>query len=158
MLERLVYRSKATHKLGSLHLFNLLVQCRKRNLSLGITGHLLYTEEIFVQCIEGPTGSIDALWKSLQRDERHHNVELLARGPIPIGSFQIGPWPFPPMRTSINTIFPVFSRWMPKGCPVRLIVAPSGEPNNSQTKKPIQPCEKTGALTGCARMPLPSMP
>jgi hypothetical protein len=82
MLERLVYRSKATHKLGSLHLFNLLVQCRKRNLSLGITGHLLYTEEIFVQCIEGPSGSLDALWKSLQRDERHHNVELLARGPI----------------------------------------------------------------------------
>ena len=82
MLERLVYRSKATHKLGSLHLFNLLVQCRKRSLSLGITGHLLYTEEIFVQCIEGPSGSIDALWKSLQRDERHHNLELLGRGPI----------------------------------------------------------------------------
>jgi hypothetical protein len=82
MLERLVYRSQATHKLGSLHLFNLLVQCRKRNLSLGITGHLLYTEEIFVQCIEGPSGSIDALWKSLQRDERHHDVELLGRGPI----------------------------------------------------------------------------
>jgi hypothetical protein len=82
MLERLVYRSQATHKLGSLHLFNLLAQCRKRNLSLGITGHLLYTEEIFVQCIEGPSGSIDALWKSLQRDERHHSLELLSRGPI----------------------------------------------------------------------------
>lgn len=81
MLERLVYRSKATHKLGSLHLFNLLVQCRKRNADLGISGHLLYTEEIFVQCIEGPTDSIDTLWKSLQRDERHHSVELLARGP-----------------------------------------------------------------------------
>lgn len=51
MLERLVYRSKATHKLGSLHLFNLLVQCRKRNSALGVTGHLLYTEEIFVQCL-----------------------------------------------------------------------------------------------------------
>jgi hypothetical protein len=82
MLERLVYRSQATHKLGSLHLFNLMVQCRKRNLSLGITGHLLYTEEIFVQCIEGPSGSIDALWKSLQRDERHNSLELLSRGPV----------------------------------------------------------------------------
>jgi hypothetical protein len=82
MLERLVYRSQATHKLGSLHLFNLLVQCRKRNLRLGITGHLLYTEEIFVQCIEGPSGSIDALWTSLQRDERHHSLELLTREPV----------------------------------------------------------------------------
>ncbi len=81
MLERLVYRSKATHKLGSLHLFNLLVQCRKRNLSLGITGHLLYTEEFFVQCIEGPPESIDVLWRSLKRDDRHYNLELLSRGP-----------------------------------------------------------------------------
>ncbi|WP_291915036.1 hypothetical protein [Limnohabitans sp.] len=29
--------------------FNLLLQCRKRNRDLGITGHLLYTEELFVQ-------------------------------------------------------------------------------------------------------------
>jgi len=79
MLERLVYRSQAPHKLGSLHLFNLLVQCRKRNAELGITGHLLYTEEIFVQCIEGPLASINTLWQSLQRDERHHSVELMSR-------------------------------------------------------------------------------
>lgn len=48
MLERLVYRSKATHKLGNLQ-FNLRLQCRKRNRDLGITEHLLYTEELFVQ-------------------------------------------------------------------------------------------------------------
>ena len=81
MLERLVYRSKATHKLGSLHLFNLLVQCRKRNRDLGITGHLLYTEAVFVQCIEGPPEAIEALWQSLNRDERHDQLELLSRGP-----------------------------------------------------------------------------
>jgi hypothetical protein len=82
VLERLVYRSQATHKLGSLHLFNLLSQCRERNKRLGITGHLLYTEEIFVQCIEGHKDSLDALWESLQRDERHHQIELLSRGPV----------------------------------------------------------------------------
>ena len=79
MLERLVYRSKATHKLGSLHLFNLLVQCRKRNSEMGITGHLLYTEEVFVQCIEGPATAVEALWQNLQKDDRHHNVVLLSR-------------------------------------------------------------------------------
>jgi Sensors of blue-light using FAD len=82
VLERLVYRSQATHKLGSLHLFNLLIQCREKNRRLGITGHLLYTEEIFVQCIEGPPESIESLWQSLLRDERHHGVELIARGPL----------------------------------------------------------------------------
>lgn len=82
VLERLVYRSRSTHKLGSLHLFNLLIQCREKNRRLGITGHLLYTEEIFVQCIEGPPTGIESLWQSLQRDERHHQIELLARGPL----------------------------------------------------------------------------
>ena len=82
MLERLVYRSKATHKLGSLHLFNLLSLCREKNKRMDITGHLLYTEEFFVQCIEGPPQSIEALWQSLLRDDRPHNIELLSRGPL----------------------------------------------------------------------------
>lgn len=82
VLERLVYRSQASHKLGSLHLFNLLMQCREKNRRLGITGHLLYTEEIFVQCIEGSPSSLDTLWSSLLRDERHHQIELISRSQI----------------------------------------------------------------------------
>ncbi|MFM2035184.1 MAG: Blue light- and temperature-regulated antirepressor YcgF [Pseudomonadota bacterium] len=82
MLERLLYRSKATSTLGSLHLFNLLSEARTKNLSLGITGHLLYSKEVFVQCIEGPSDSVEALWVSLQRDARHHDIELLRREPI----------------------------------------------------------------------------
>ncbi len=82
MLERLLYRSKATSTLGSLHLFNLLSEARTKNLSLGITGHLLYSKEVFVQCIEGPSDSVEALWESLQRDARHHDIELLCREPI----------------------------------------------------------------------------
>lgn len=82
VLERLVYRSQATHKLGSLHLFNLLTLCREKNKRLGITGHLLYTEEVFVQCIEGPPESIESLWQSLLRDDRHYDIELLSRGPV----------------------------------------------------------------------------
>lgn len=82
VLERLVYQSVSTHKLGSLHLFNLLSQCREKNKRLDITGHLLYKEEIFVQCIEGPRENIEALWQSICRDERHHQVQLLSRSAI----------------------------------------------------------------------------
>ena len=82
MLERLLYRSKATSTLGSLHLFNLLSEARAKNLDQGITGHLLYSEEVFVQCIEGPPEAVEALWSSLQKDGRHHDIELLAREPI----------------------------------------------------------------------------
>lgn len=82
MLERLLYRSKATSTLGSLHLFNLLNEARAKNAELNITGHLLYSKEVFVQCVEGPPESIESLWKSLQRDHRHYDIELLARGPL----------------------------------------------------------------------------
>ncbi len=79
MLERLIYQSQASHEFGSLHLFNLLTEARLRNQRLQITGHLLYFEGHFTQCIEGPTASIDRLWQSLLRDDRHHNVQLLGR-------------------------------------------------------------------------------
>ena len=79
MLERLIYQSQASHEFGSLHLFNLLTEARLRNQRLGITGHLLYFEGRFTQCIEGPMTSIEQLWQSLQRDERHHDIELLGR-------------------------------------------------------------------------------
>ncbi len=82
MLERLLYRSKATNTLGSLHLFNMLSEARSKNASMGITGHLLYTEEVFVQCIEGPAKAVADLWASIQLDERHYDLEILARGPI----------------------------------------------------------------------------
>ena len=60
----------------------MLSEARTKNARLGITGHLLYTEEVFVQCIEGSPEAIESMWKSLQRDARHHDLELLARGPL----------------------------------------------------------------------------
>lgn len=81
MLERLVYRSTASHDLGTLALFQLLTAAQLRNEQLQITGHLLYLDGEFTQCIEGPPEGIEQLWQSLQRDERHHAIELLARGP-----------------------------------------------------------------------------
>ena len=79
MLERLIYQSIAKHEFGSLHLFNLLTEARLRNQRMQITGHLLYFEGRFTQCVEGPSHSLDTLWQSLVRDERHHDVKLLAR-------------------------------------------------------------------------------
>mgnify|MGYP000072973514 FL=1 len=81
MLERLVYRSKATGEVGSLALFNLLMQARKKNAERDISGHLIFDGEDFTQWIEGPTESLNALWESLQRDDRHHQLILISRTP-----------------------------------------------------------------------------
>jgi hypothetical protein len=82
MLERLIYQSRASHEFGSLHLFQLLTEARLRNQRREITGHLLYSEGRFTQCLEGPASSLEILWQSLQQDERHHDLQLISRDPI----------------------------------------------------------------------------
>ncbi len=81
MLERLIYRSVAAQDFGTLSLFNLLTQAQLRNEQLQITGHLLFLDGQFTQCVEGPPPSIERLWQSLQRDTRHHSLELMVRRP-----------------------------------------------------------------------------
>lgn len=82
MLERLVYQSVASHDFGSLHLFQLLTQARLRNQQQQITGHLLFWQGRFTQCLEGPSAPLERLWQGLLRDARHQDVSLLARYPI----------------------------------------------------------------------------
>lgn len=79
MLERIVYQSTASQEFGSLALFRLLTDAQLRNARLQITGHLLFLNGQFTQCLEGPPANVELLWQSLLRDTRHHNIELLAR-------------------------------------------------------------------------------
>jgi hypothetical protein len=81
-LLRLLYSSQATHKLGNLYLFLLLSRAREANERAGITGHLVYDDGKFVQCIEGPQHAVDALWAKIQQDERHHSIALLQRSEV----------------------------------------------------------------------------
>ncbi len=78
-MERLMYTSRATEPLGTLALFNLLNQARQKNASLGITGHLLYADGLFTQCIEGPPDAVERLWQSLLKDPRHDTISVLNR-------------------------------------------------------------------------------
>lgn len=82
MLERLVYRSRSTSDIGSLALFNLLTEARKKNELLDITGHLIFDGEFFTQWIEGPSSSLESLWNSLLKDDRHDQIMLISRTPI----------------------------------------------------------------------------
>lgn len=79
MFERIVYQSTASQEFGSLALFRLLTEAQLRNASLKITGHLLFLNGQFTQCLEGPPENVELVWQSLQRDTRHHNIELLVR-------------------------------------------------------------------------------
>ena len=89
-LERLVYTSTVPEPLGTVDLFNILNQARQNNAIHGITGHLLYADGKFTQCIEGPSAAVERLWQSLLKDPRHEMFQVLERGPT--GARRFAEW------------------------------------------------------------------
>ena len=81
-LEALLYRSRIVNRIGPLHMVLLVERARLYNQAAGITGHLVYFDYSFMQYAEGPPAAIDILWRKLQCDPRHFDVELLARFPL----------------------------------------------------------------------------
>jgi hypothetical protein len=59
----------------------LVERARHANHAHGITGQLIYFDHCFMQYLEGPGPALDELWRQLQSDPRHYEVELLARYP-----------------------------------------------------------------------------
>ena len=81
-LEALLYRSRIVNRIGPLHMLLLVERARHANQMHGLTGQLIYFDHSFMQYLEGPRAAVDALWRQLQRDPRHYDVELLARYPL----------------------------------------------------------------------------
>jgi len=77
MLCHLVYVSSAVKPLSETDLADLLRQARERNERNYITGMLLYKDSRFIQLLEGHEGNVLKIYRSIQKDERHTNVQQL---------------------------------------------------------------------------------
>ena len=76
----LVYASTATKLFSPGELLALLEGSRERNHKRGVTGMLLYKDGSFMQVIEGEKPVVEALFKKLSRDSRHHGILTLLKG------------------------------------------------------------------------------
>jgi hypothetical protein len=74
---QLVYRSAAVDPMAEADLHEMLVQARSRNEAERLTGLLVYHHGCFVQWLEGPADGLERVWRSIQADPRHTEVELL---------------------------------------------------------------------------------
>ncbi|MEB8345470.1 BLUF domain-containing protein [Flavobacteriaceae bacterium KMM 6898] len=83
----LVYSSKAKNDTDSIKIFEILKTSRTNNLIFGITGCLVFHNNVFVQIIEGDSKYIQNLYQNIEKDERHHQVKLLWEGFIPKRNF-----------------------------------------------------------------------
>ncbi len=77
MLVRCLYASRLETKLTPTLLSEVLEQSRRNNPSRGITGLLCYTQDVFVQVLEGGREEVSGLLARLMQDSRHKDVTIL---------------------------------------------------------------------------------
>ncbi|AMO49504.1 EAL domain, c-di-GMP-specific phosphodiesterase class I (or its enzymatically inactive variant) [Kosakonia oryzendophytica] len=79
MLATLIYRSRLNRTLDPSQLTNLVERASLRNSQLQVTGILLFDGDHFLQVLEGPLASVNAVFERIKRDHRHGNVVELLR-------------------------------------------------------------------------------
>jgi hypothetical protein len=90
MLVRLLYASRAATPLTSTVIDSILSQSRRNNTERGITGILCYSDDIFLQALEGSRDDVCETFNAIVRDDRHVNVRILNFEEI--GERRFGGW------------------------------------------------------------------
>lgn len=81
-LYNLVYVSTRHSNCADKELQYILAKSRLHNQANGITGILLYSDNRFLQYLEGDKDTIWSLYKRISKDKRHKQVALLYHNPI----------------------------------------------------------------------------
>ncbi|MGN6152059.1 MAG: BLUF domain-containing protein [Lysobacteraceae bacterium] len=89
-LGQLVYSSRQVFPFEGLGLVSLLAEARAYNARHQITGVLLHANGMFVQCLEGPSEAVNALYQRILLDPRHADIVLLQS--VPLSQRHFGDW------------------------------------------------------------------
>lgn len=90
MLVRCLYASRAVARVERPVVDSILAQSRRNNAAQGITGILCYSEDIFIQVLEGGREEVGELFATIMRDDRHRGVRILTYEEI--GERRFGHW------------------------------------------------------------------
>lgn len=77
-LASIVYRSRAVKPLTDYDLYELVQAAQRKNSADSITGLMLYDEGQFYQWVEGPAENVMRLMRTIKRDPRHTDIEILS--------------------------------------------------------------------------------
>lgn len=86
-IRQILYVSKAVQSISDTELHDIARQARAKNKQNGITGALLFTEDSFIQVIEGDNESIERLLDTLRADKRHRDMTILMDRKVPSRDF-----------------------------------------------------------------------
>lgn len=93
MLVHCLYASRPRPPLTHSVVDAILEQSRRNNRARGITGILCFTDEVFIQVLEGGRDPVSELFAEIAKDDRHSDVRLLLFDEIPerrFGSWTMG--------------------------------------------------------------------
>jgi hypothetical protein len=76
-MRQLLYTSNTSRDLPEAVLESILAASRRNNVSVGVTGILLYIDAGFMQVLEGEPGSVTETYKRICQDKRHWNTQVL---------------------------------------------------------------------------------
>ena len=72
-IKHLIYTSTPIN-FDDFSISNILKSSQKNNKKDGITGALIFREDIFLQFLEGPENKVDKAFNNIASDKRHKNV------------------------------------------------------------------------------------
>lgn len=87
MLSQLVYVSKRKANCTTEEIDKILASCKQNNPDLGITGILLYSQDKFIQLVEGESSIVMKLYDKIKKDDRHKDCVMISLAPIKEKSF-----------------------------------------------------------------------
>ena len=80
-LSHLVYASRP-FGFDQAMLNGILMEARKHNPKIDVTGALICRADLYLQMLEGESSAIETLYDGIAKDDRHVNVTRLVSGPI----------------------------------------------------------------------------
>lgn len=86
-INQLVYISQATRKMSSTELNDILNTAKNNNQGIDVTGSLFYNGGWFLQVLEGPLATLNALYSKIEKDPRHKNSRILYNEPAKFRTF-----------------------------------------------------------------------
>lgn len=89
MKYELIYHSYADENITNEQIDNIIKNARENNSKNNITACLLYHNKQFVQLLEGEQESVERLYESISRDQRHNQVVAIHKGAIEKNSFKV---------------------------------------------------------------------
>jgi len=77
-LTRLIYASQP-FGFDDAMLNGILVEARRNNAKLDVTGCLICRSDLYLQLLEGPTAAIETIYARIEADDRHLAIRCLNR-------------------------------------------------------------------------------